>query len=70
MVEYAQDADIVVCADGDAKLPPHAVADWEKEFNRNPNLGGSSSQPVLIGGEHWEMRSYERPEGGNVPSTG
>ena len=64
---YAQDADIVVCADGDAKLPPHAVADWVKEFKRNPNLGTSSSQPVIIGGEHWKMRSYERPEGRKRP---
>jgi poly-beta-1,6-N-acetyl-D-glucosamine synthase len=46
---YAQDADIIVCADGDTVLPPHAVADWEKEFAADPNLAGSSSQPVMTG---------------------
>jgi biofilm PGA synthesis N-glycosyltransferase PgaC len=63
----AKQAHIVVCADGDAKLPRHAVADWVKEFEKNPNLGTSSSQPVIVGGEEWEMRSYERPEGRKRP---
>ena len=53
---YARDADIVVCADGDTTFPRHAVADWEKEFAGNPSLGGSSSQPVLTGGEQWKIR--------------
>lgn len=48
--------DLLVCADGDTILPPHAVADWEREFLREEDLGGSSSQPVLTGGEHWVMR--------------
>ena len=47
--------DLLVCADGDTILPGHAVADWEREFLRDPGLGGSSSQPVLTGGETWEM---------------
>src|SRR5580658_10276733 len=34
---YAADADILVCADGDTTLPPHAVADWEKEFAADPS---------------------------------
>jgi poly-beta-1,6-N-acetyl-D-glucosamine synthase len=46
---YAKDADIVVSIDGDTRLPAHAVRDWEKEFNRNPVLGGSSSQPIMTG---------------------
>jgi len=46
---YAQHADIVVGVDGDTVLPPHAVADWEKEFAAKPKLGGSSSQPIMTG---------------------
>ncbi|HTZ28352.1 MAG TPA: glycosyltransferase [Streptosporangiaceae bacterium] len=42
-------ADIIVCIDGDTSLPPHAVADWEQEFNKSVSLGGSSSQPVMTG---------------------
>lgn len=45
----AESADIVVCIDGDTRLPPHAVADWEAEFGRNPQLAGSSSQPIMTG---------------------
>jgi poly-beta-1,6-N-acetyl-D-glucosamine synthase len=47
--EYGADADIIVCADGDTQLPPHAVRDWELEFQKDPGLGGSSSQPVMMG---------------------
>jgi cellulose synthase/poly-beta-1,6-N-acetylglucosamine synthase-like glycosyltransferase len=47
--EYAKTADIVVGVDGDTELPPHAVADWEREFVAKPKLGGSSSQPVMTG---------------------
>jgi biofilm PGA synthesis N-glycosyltransferase PgaC len=47
--EHAQHADIIVGIDGDTELPPHAVADWEREFAANPRLGGSSSQPVMTG---------------------
>jgi poly-beta-1,6-N-acetyl-D-glucosamine synthase len=46
---HAQSADVIVCSDGDTALPPHAVADWEREFAANPRLGGSSSQPVMTG---------------------
>jgi poly-beta-1,6-N-acetyl-D-glucosamine synthase len=46
---YCQNADIIVCADGDTQMPPTAVADWETEFQANENLGGSSSQPVMTG---------------------
>jgi cellulose synthase/poly-beta-1,6-N-acetylglucosamine synthase-like glycosyltransferase len=45
----AREADIVVCIDGDTQLPKHAVADWEREFAMNPQLGGSSSQPIMTG---------------------
>ena len=47
--EFAKDADIIVCTDGDTILPPFAVADWEREFAADPGLGGSSSQPVMTG---------------------
>jgi len=47
--QYAVDADIVVCCDDDTFLPPHAVADWERELAAKPRLGGSSSQPVMVG---------------------
>ena len=47
--ERCRDADIVVCCDGDTRFPPHAVRDWEREFARNPQLGGSSSQPIMTG---------------------
>jgi poly-beta-1,6-N-acetyl-D-glucosamine synthase len=47
--EYCQDADLIVCADGDTILPPHAVADWEREFLADENLAGSSSQPIMTG---------------------
>lgn len=43
-VEYAQDADIVVCLDADTELPPNAFADWETEMQADPLLGGSSSK--------------------------
>lgn len=46
---YCQDADLVVCADGDTILPPHAVADWEREFQADDDLAGSSSQPIMTG---------------------
>jgi biofilm PGA synthesis N-glycosyltransferase PgaC len=63
---YARDADIIVCADGDTTFPDHAVAHWELAFARNLNLGGESSQPVLIGGEHWEVRPRD-PERHLIP---
>jgi poly-beta-1,6-N-acetyl-D-glucosamine synthase len=47
--EFAKDADIIICTDGDTILPPFAVGDWEREFAANPDLGGSSSQPVMTG---------------------
>jgi biofilm PGA synthesis N-glycosyltransferase PgaC len=47
--ERCRGADIVVCCDGDTQFPPHAVRDWEAEFARNPQLGGSSSQPIMTG---------------------
>lgn len=45
----ASKSDILVCSDGDTILPDHAVADWEREFDANPALGGSSSQPIMTG---------------------
>jgi cellulose synthase/poly-beta-1,6-N-acetylglucosamine synthase-like glycosyltransferase len=47
--KYCQTADIIICADGDTTMPPHAVADWEAEFANDPQLGGSSSQPIMTG---------------------
>lgn len=47
--KYGQDADLVVCIDGDTRLPPFAVGHWEKEFDADPVMGGSSSQPVMTG---------------------
>jgi poly-beta-1,6-N-acetyl-D-glucosamine synthase len=47
--EVARNADLVVCADGDTILPPHAVREWEREFEANHVLGGSSSQPIMTG---------------------
>ena len=46
---YAQAAVYVVCIDGDTRLPPFAVEHWEREFDANPAMGGSSSQPVMTG---------------------
>lgn len=55
-----QDADIVVCADGDTEMPPDSVRDWELEFLANEELGGSSSQPVMTGlGFLPRMQRYE-----------
>jgi cellulose synthase/poly-beta-1,6-N-acetylglucosamine synthase-like glycosyltransferase len=46
---FARSADLVVCIDGDTRLPDFAVEHWEKEFAVNPLLGGTSSQPVMTG---------------------
>lgn len=45
---YAQDADLVVCADADTILPPNAVAGWLDEMR--PDIGGISGQVVMMGG--------------------
>lgn len=47
--QQCQDADIVVCIDGDTMLPPTAVEHWEREFAACPELGGSSSRPIMTG---------------------
>lgn len=44
-----RDADLVVCLDGDTELPPHAMRDWESEFEDDPYLGGSSSKFTMLG---------------------
>ncbi|QWY82819.1 glycosyltransferase [Arthrobacter phage SilentRX] len=41
---YGRDADIIICLDADTILPPNALADWELELERQPELGGSSSK--------------------------
>lgn len=46
---YGQNADVIVCVDGDTILPPNAVGDWEQEFINDPELGGSSCQVVMMG---------------------
>lgn len=56
---YCQDADVVICLDGDTVLPPNAVRDWEQEYlldrdrcttdNNNRPLGGSSSKFTMLG---------------------
>lgn len=44
-----QDADLLVSLDGDTELPPHAVRDWEREFQADERLGGSSSKFTMAG---------------------
>lgn len=46
--DYAQDADLVVCADADTILPPNAVSGWLAEMR--PGIGGISGQVVMMGG--------------------
>jgi poly-beta-1,6-N-acetyl-D-glucosamine synthase len=46
--DYAQDADLVVCADADTILPPGAVSGWLAEMR--PGIGGISGQVVMMGG--------------------
>lgn len=41
---HASDADVVICLDADTVLPRNAVADWERELDTDPRLGGSSSK--------------------------
>jgi cellulose synthase/poly-beta-1,6-N-acetylglucosamine synthase-like glycosyltransferase len=48
--EYADDADLVVCLDGDTVLPPNALGDWEKEFSARERLGGSSAKFTIQAG--------------------
>lgn len=45
-----QDADLLVCLDGDTELPSNAVQDWEREFITDPLLAGSSSKFTMLGG--------------------
>lgn len=52
-VAYGQDADVVLCIDGDTTLPDNAVADWENEVVNTPNLGGSSSKATMLGPNFW-----------------
>lgn len=42
--KFAQDADLIICLDADTILPPNAIGDWEKEFEADSTLGGSSSK--------------------------
>lgn len=49
-LEYGQGADLVVSMDADTVLPNNAVADWEAEFEKDPqSLGGSSSKFTMQG---------------------
>jgi cellulose synthase/poly-beta-1,6-N-acetylglucosamine synthase-like glycosyltransferase len=41
-LEYAQQADLVICLDADTVLPPNAVADWEQEFLADARRGSSA----------------------------
>lgn len=50
---YGQDADVILCVDGDTSLPYSAVADWEEELTSNPKLGGSSSKATMLGSNFW-----------------
>jgi len=62
---YCQDADVVICLDGDTVLPPNAVGDWEQEYlldrptggtgNISRPLGGSSSKFTMLG-DHFLTR--------------
>lgn len=47
--KYAQDSDLVISMDADTVFPANAVADWEKEFAGNRNLGGSTSKFTIQG---------------------
>lgn len=51
--KYGRDKDIVICLDADTILPPHAVADWEKEMTATDTLGGSSSKFTMLGSNFW-----------------
>lgn len=46
--KYCQDADVVICLDGDTILPPNAVGDWEQEYllDRPTGSTGNISRPL------------------------
>lgn len=48
-VKYASDSDLVISMDADTVFPSTAVEDWESEFQRNRNLGGSTSKFTIQG---------------------
>jgi len=51
--EYGRSMDLVICLDADTILPPNAVADWEREFEVEETLGGSSSKFTMLGSNFW-----------------
>lgn len=49
---YARDADVVICLDADTALPSNALADWVRELDGDPTLGGSSSKFTMRGRDY------------------
>lgn len=66
--KYAKTADIVVCLDADTILPKNAIGDWEKEFKKDPTLGGSSSKFTMLGTEN--LVRLQRSEFAKWTTTG
>ena len=48
-LQYAQDADVVVCLDADTVLPPNAIKDWEQEFVDDEERHGSDRAAAFTG---------------------
>jgi cellulose synthase/poly-beta-1,6-N-acetylglucosamine synthase-like glycosyltransferase len=46
---YGRDADLIICVDADTVLAPTAVEAWEREFERDNSLGGSSAKLTMVG---------------------
>jgi biofilm PGA synthesis N-glycosyltransferase PgaC len=55
---YCAAADLVICIDADTVLPPNAIADWEREFDDDPTLGGCSAKFTMLVDD--EMNRRER----------
>jgi len=48
-LQYAQDADVVICLDADTVLPPNAIGDWEQEFVYDWARHGSQAVTAFAG---------------------
>lgn len=57
-IEHASEADIVVCADSDALLPPHALEVWTALFDSNNQLGATSAA-IRVQGDT-QLAAYQR----------
>src|SRR5262249_2691415 len=70
---YVQDAALLVALDGATTLPPHAVSAWEREFEADPRLAGSSSKftmPAVAGGGGNLLVRLQRAEFARWTMTG